>query len=216
VFVPIAERTGSIIALGKWVFEQACRQHRIWEDEGIAPPSLAVNLSAMQCKRPELDRDIRESLERWNVNPRRVEIELTESVLLEATQESGDIIARLRMLGVTIALDDCGTGYSSLNYLTKFPVDRLKIAQELVLEVTTEARHATVVRTAIRLAQELGIEIIAEGVETADQAQFLVSAGCENAQGFYFGRPVDAERTTELLLQKQMIHTRGAKHLSAA
>ena len=205
VFVPIAEKTGSIVALGKWVFEEACRQLRIWEDEGIAPRSLAVNLSAVQCRRPELERDMRDSLERWAIDPGRIEIELTETVLLEATQGYGDIIGLLRALGVRIAIDDFGTGYSSLNYLTKYPVDRLKIAQELVFDVTKDSRRATVVRLAIRLAEELGMDSIAEGVETAGQALFLVSAGCKHAQGFYYGRPADADATRLLLKRKHIV-----------
>jgi diguanylate cyclase (GGDEF)-like protein len=204
LFIPIAEKTGNIIALGKWVFEEACRQTKIWENEGIAPQSIAVNLSAIQCKRTELDRDIAESIEQYGINPGRMEIELTESVLMEVTQEQRDLVERLRALGLTIAIDDFGTGYSSLNYLATYPVDRLKIAQELVFRVTTDPRHATVVRTAIRLAQELGIEIIAEGVETAGQALFLVSAGCRYAQGYYFSRPVSVKRATELLRQKKI------------
>ena len=204
LFIPIAERTGSITALGKWVFNDACRQMRLWLDEGIAPQSLAVNLSAVQCKSPDLDRDISESLERWRVNPARMEMELTESVLMEATHEHCDIVERLRKLGLTIAIDDFGTGYSSLNYLSNYPVDRLKIAQELVFRVASDARHATVVRTAIRLALELGIEVIAEGVETAGQALFLVSAGCRYAQGYYFSRPVNVERASTLLRQKRI------------
>ena len=128
-----------------------------------------------------------------------IELELTESVLMEVTQKQSDTFDRLRQLGVRIAIDDFGTGYSSLKYLTNYPVNRLKVAQELVSRVTTDARNATVVRAAVRLAHELGIEVIAEGVETEAQALFLVSAGCEYAQGYYFSRPVSAERATELL-----------------
>jgi len=199
VFIAVAERTGSIGELGKWVFDQACRQTRLWQDEGIDVPSVAINLSAIQCKCPELERDIVASLTRWNVAPGRIELELTESVLMEATQHHRDIIARLRSLGLKLAIDDFGTGYSSLNYLTNFPVDRIKIAQELIFECTTEVRHATVVRAAIRLAKELETELLAEGVETAEQARFLSSAGCKFAQGYFFSRPVDAVQTTSLL-----------------
>jgi EAL domain-containing protein (putative c-di-GMP-specific phosphodiesterase class I) len=142
-----------------------------------------------------------ESLERWGISPRVMEVELTETVLMEVTQQHCGIIEGLRDLGLRIAIDDFGTGYSSLSYLTNYPVDRLKIAQELVLGVTTDVRHASVVRTAIRLAHELEIEVIAEGVENNAQAQFLISAGCEYAQGFFFSRPVTVERATELLRQ---------------
>jgi diguanylate cyclase (GGDEF)-like protein len=202
VFIPIAERTGIILPLGKWVFEQACRQTRQWLDEGIAPDVVAVNFSAVQCKRPELERNIVESLARSNIGRGQMEIELTESVLLEATQPHRDVIERLRKLGLKIAIDDFGTGYSSLTYLTNYPVDRLKIGQELVFGVTTDSRHASVVRTACRLAHELGIDLIAEGVETNAQAKFLTDASCMYAQGYLFSRPLTAARVTTLLRQR--------------
>jgi diguanylate cyclase (GGDEF)-like protein len=199
VFIPIAEKTGSIVDLGKWVFDEACRQTRVWQDEGIDAPTVAVNVSAIQCKRPELEQDILASLTRWKIAPARIELELTESVLMEATQHHRDIIARLRALGLRLAIDDFGTGYSSLNYLTNFPVDRIKIAQELIFKCTTEIRYAAVVRAAIHLAEELDTEVLAEGVENAEHARFLSSAGCKFAQGYFFSRPVDAAQATTLL-----------------
>jgi EAL domain-containing protein (putative c-di-GMP-specific phosphodiesterase class I) len=199
VFIPLAEKTGSIVDLGKWVFDEACRQTRVWQDEGIDVPTIAVNLSAIQCKRPELEQDIVASLKRWNIAPGRIELELTESVLMEATEHHRDIITRLRALGLRLAIDDFGTGYSSLNYLTNFPVDRIKIAQELIFKCTTEIRCAAVVRAAIRLAEELDTEVLAEGVENAEQARFLSSAGCNFAQGFFFSRPVGSAQATILL-----------------
>jgi diguanylate cyclase (GGDEF)-like protein len=199
VFIPIAEKTGSIVDLGKWVFDEACRQTRVWQDEGIDAPTVAVNVSAIQCKRPELEQDILASLTRWKIAPGRIELELTESVLMEATQHHRDIIARLRALGLRLAIDDFGTGYSSLNYLTNFPVDRIKIAQELIFKCTTEIRYAAVVRAAIHLAEELDTEVLAEGVENAEHARFLSSAGCKFAQGYFFSRPVDAAQATTLL-----------------
>jgi len=199
LFIPIAEKTGSIVDLGKWVFDEACRQTRVWQDEGIDAPSVAVNVSAIQCKRPELEQDIVASLTRWKIAPGRIELELTESVLMEATQNHRDIIARLRTLGLRLAIDDFGTGYSSLNYLTNFPVDRIKIAQELIFNCTTQIRCAAVVRAAIHLAEELDTEVLAEGVENAEHARFLSSAGCKFAQGYFFSRPVDAAQATALL-----------------
>jgi diguanylate cyclase (GGDEF)-like protein len=200
LFIPIAERSGSILQLGKWAFDEACRQYRSWDDQDIAPEVLAVNFSAVQFKAiADLESDIAESLERWRVPPSHIEVELTETVLMKVSAQHDDTLARLRRSGLRIALDDFGTGYSSLSYLTAYTVNRLKIAQELVLGVTTEPRNATVVRTAIRLAGELGIECIAEGVETQAQANFLIAAGCVQAQGFHFSRPVSAARATELL-----------------
>ncbi|MGP0093886.1 MAG: putative bifunctional diguanylate cyclase/phosphodiesterase [Xanthobacteraceae bacterium] len=219
LFIPIAERSGSILPLGRWAFDEACRQYRAWQDAGIAPKILAVNFSAVQFKAAaSLERDIAKSLSRWQVMPGHMEVELTESVLMEVSAQYGDTLERLRRSGLRIALDDFGIGYSSLNYLTAYPVNRLKIAQELVFGVTTERRSAVVVRTAIQLARELGIEFIAEGVETEAQASFLASAGCEQAQGFYFSRPVSAAHTTELLRERRIktAELPRAKALTAA
>jgi diguanylate cyclase len=209
IFIPIAERTGAVIPLGHWVFEEACRQLKRWNDAGTAPQTLAVNVSGVQFKgASELELDIAASLARWDIKSGRFEVELTETVLMGMTQNQDDPLVRLRQLGVRIAIDDFGTGYSSLKYLTIYPVNRLKIAQELVLGVTTDSRNATVVRAAIRLAQELGVDVIAEGVETEAQANFLLAAGCAHAQGYYFGRPVNAERATELLRRGKIELTR--------
>ncbi|MDB5501542.1 MAG: diguanylate cyclase/phosphodiesterase [Tardiphaga sp.] len=209
VFIPIAEKTGSIVELGRWVLDEACHQIRVWQDEGIDVPTVAVNLSAIQCKRPELERDIVASLNRWNIAPGRIELELTESVLMEATEPHRDIIARLRALGLRLAIDDFGTGYCSLNYLTNFPVDRIKIAQELIFKCTTEIRCAAVVRAAIRLSEELDTEVLAEGVENAEQAQFLSSAGCKSAQGYFYSRAVDPAQAATLLRSRVSIPPPG-------
>ncbi len=200
VFIPVAERAGQIQQLGQWVLDAACRQLRAWQDAGVAPDLVGVNFSALHFKSStDLDRDVAASLDKWGIAPGLIEIELTETVLMDITQQHNDRFERLRQLGVRIAIDDFGTGYSSLSYLANYPINRVKIAQELVFGVDTDARSATVVRAAIRLAHELGIEIIAEGVETEGQEKFLLSAGCEHGQGFYFSRPVNAERVTELL-----------------
>ena len=202
VFIPVAERTGQILALNRWVFDEACRQGKAWLEQGIAPRSVAVNISALQFRAAgDLENDIAASLTNWRLPAGMMEIELTELVLMEATQHHTECLKRLRNLGLTIAIDDFGTGYSSLSYLTAYPVDRLKIAQELMFRVDTDSRNATVVRAAIHLARELGFDIVAEGVETEAQAQFLLAAGCVHAQGYYFARPANAERTTQLLRQ---------------
>jgi EAL domain-containing protein (putative c-di-GMP-specific phosphodiesterase class I) len=168
-----------------------------------------VNFSALQFKGSgDLDREIAATLARWNVAPTSIEVELTESVLMEVSEQHAGTLERLRRLGVRIAIDDFGTGYSSLNYLAAYPINRLKIAQELVFGVDVDERHATVVRAAVRLAHELDIEAIAEGVESETQAEFLAAAGCHLAQGYYFSRPVDAERATELLSRGHVVPRR--------
>jgi diguanylate cyclase (GGDEF)-like protein/PAS domain S-box-containing protein len=199
-FIPIAETTGSIVPIGRWVIEQACRQIGAWRDQGIAGMSVAVNLSAAQFKlAPGLDRVIAESLARHRVAPDRLELELTESVLMETTQKHRQALERLRRLGVRLAIDDFGTGYSSLDYLRSFRVSHLKIDRRFVEGVTVNADDAKIVRATIGLAHELGMEVVAEGVETAAQRQFLISVGCKLAQGLCFGGPVPAGRMTELL-----------------
>ena len=199
-FIPIAERTGAIVPLGNWIFDAVCRQLKHWHAEGIAPQVLAVNVSGVQLKNgSELEREVESSLARWNINPGDIELEITESVLMEATQRHNNTLENLRRLGIRIAIDDFGTGYSSLKYLTTYPVNRLKLAQEFVFRVTVDYRNAAVVRAAIGLAHELGLDVIAEGVETEAQMRFLIGAGCEQAQGYYFSRPIRADQATALL-----------------
>jgi diguanylate cyclase len=200
VFIPIAERSGQIQVIGHWVLDAACRQLRAWQDAGIAPGLVGVNISALHFKgSAELDREVAGCLEKWGIAPEKIEIELTESVLMEITQQHNDRFERLRQLGVRIAIDDFGTGYSSLSYLANYPINRVKIAQELVFAVATAPRSAAVVRAAIRLADELGIDLIAEGIESEGQEGFLLSEGCEYGQGYYFSRPVNVKRASELL-----------------
>jgi EAL domain-containing protein (putative c-di-GMP-specific phosphodiesterase class I) len=198
-FIPIAERSGAVLPLGRWALEEACRQPKLWQLQGFAS-RVAVNVSGVQMKSgAELVRDVEVALSRWGIDPGDIVLELTETLLMEATQKHTETLRQLRQLGTKIAIDDFGTGYSSLKYLTIYPLNRLKLAQELVFGVSVDYRNAAVVRAAIRLAQELGIDVIAEGVETEAQAKFLIGAGCQQAQGFFYSRPVDAAEATELL-----------------
>ena len=214
-FIPIAERSGSIVQLGQWVLQEACRQLNAWHRQGLRPGVMAVNVSAVQLKSHfDIDRFIAATLARWQIQPQLMEIEVTESVLMEVSQNYGEVFEALRAIGVRTAIDDFGTGYSSLSYLTSYPVNRLKIAQDLTSGVNTDARSATVVRAAIHLAKELGIGCVAEGVETAAQADFLVSAGCEAAQGYYFGAPINAEQMTQRLYQQSSQRPPGAPRLA--
>jgi diguanylate cyclase (GGDEF)-like protein/PAS domain S-box-containing protein len=205
-FIPIAETTGSIVSIGEWVIKDACQQIRIWSDLGIMPPIIAVNVSGTQFKlAPQLDQIVGENLARYNVAPARLELELTESVLYETTQRHSEAFNRLRRIGVQLAIDDFGTGYSSLDYLRSFRVARLKIDQSFIKDVTTSADDAAIVRAMIGLARELGIEVVAEGVETAGQRDFLIAVGCKVAQGYYFGKPVPAAAASKLLRGKLQI-----------
>jgi diguanylate cyclase (GGDEF)-like protein/PAS domain S-box-containing protein len=199
-FIAIAESNGSILQIGQWVIDQVCRQIAEWRRHGIAPPIVAANVSAGQFKlSSNLARMIGEALAKYGVAADQLELELTESVLMEATQRHRDEFERLRHIGVRLAIDDFGTGYSSLDYLRSFRVARLKIDRRFVAGVTTSADDATIVRAVIGLAHALGVEAVAEGVETAEQQAFLISAGCRFAQGYLFGRPMRAAAATALL-----------------
>ncbi len=199
-FIPIAETTGAIIAIGDWVIADACRQIRAWSDRGLTPPVVAVNLSAAQFRlSPKLDKTIIEQLVRNNIAPDRLELELTESVLLDTSKRHGEELEQLRAVGVRLAIDDFGTGYSSLDYLRSFHVSRLKIDRSFIAKVTDSADDAAITRATIGLAHELGIEVLAEGVETAAQRDFLLAAGCKLAQGYFFGRPTPAAAVAGLM-----------------
>jgi diguanylate cyclase (GGDEF)-like protein/PAS domain S-box-containing protein len=205
-FIPIAETTGSIVPIGEWVIKDVCQQIKIWSDLGIAPSTVAVNISGAQFKlSSQLDQIVTENLTRYNIAPARLELELTESVLVETTQRYGEAFKRLRQIGMRLAIDDYGTGYSSLDYLRSFHFSRLKIDRRFITDVTTNADDAVIVRAIIGLAHELGIEVVAEGVETAGQRDFLIVAGCKVAQGYYFGKPVPAAAASELLRGKLQI-----------
>ena len=199
-FIPIAEKNGTILPLGRWIIEDVCRQIVAWRAQRLSPPRIAINVSAEQFKStPEFDRELSLKLQHWSIEPAAIELELTKSVLMETTRQYGKIIDRLRALGVGIAIDDFGTGYSSLGYLRAYHVNHLKIAQEFIRDLQVDSGDVAIVRAAIGLGRELGIKVIAEGVETKQQLDILDAAGCRYVQGFYFSRPVTAKRAAELL-----------------
>jgi len=205
-FIPIAETTGSIVPIGAWVIEQACRQIKAWSELGVAPPTVGVNLSGAQFKlASQLDQIVAESLAHYRIAPERLQLELTESVLIETKQRHGEAFDRLRKIGVRLAIDDFGTGYSSLDCLRSFCVARLKIDPRFIANVATCADDAAIVRATIGLARELDIEVVAEGVETAGQHDFLLAAGCKFAQGHFFGLPMPAPAATALLGRKTQL-----------
>ncbi len=196
-FISIAESTGSSVQLGQWVIEQTCRQIAAWRKKGIAPTVVGANVSAGQFKlASNLDHAIAAALDEYDIPAGLLELELTESVLMEATQRHSAEIERLSSRGVRIAIDDFGTGYSSLDYLRSFRVSRLKIDRRFVGGIAGNADDAIIVRAVIGLAKALGVEVVAEGVETAEQGAFLLAAGCQFGQGRYFGAPVPAAAAT--------------------
>ena len=206
-FIPVAERMGLIAELGRWVLRRACAQMRDWLAAGLDPGVIAVNVSSLQFKAPlELERDLSAILAEAGLDPKRLELELTESALMQVSSEHNDVLIRLREKGVRLAIDDFGTGYSSLIYLRRFPVDRLKIAQNFVLGIQNESSDAAIVQATIALAKALHIETIAEGAESAAQVDLLASWGCTNIQGFYFARPLTAEAAADFARAGPQMH----------
>jgi len=199
-FLAAAERSGLIVMLGNWVLRSACRQAQQWLETGVALPPVAINVSALQFKAPrELENEIETVLAETGLPPGSLEIEMTETALMGTSSGHDNVVQRLRARGLRIAIDDFGTGYSSLLYLRRFPVDRIKIAQEFVKDIGVEANDTAIVKASIGLARELGIGVMAEGVETADQLRLLHEWGCRQAQGFYFAAPMPAEDVLPLL-----------------
>jgi diguanylate cyclase (GGDEF)-like protein/PAS domain S-box-containing protein len=199
-FIRAAEESGLIRPLSRWVLREGCRQIRTWLDAGVPPVRLAVNLSGALFKMAtELHDDLDTVLLETEVPASCLEVELTETILMKASLDHSDLIERLRARGIRLAIDDFGTGYSSLDYLRRFPVDRIKIAQEFVKQIADAQGSAAIVKTTITLARELGIEVIAEGVERADQLRLLEQWGCEHAQGYFFALPLTAEAILPML-----------------
>jgi diguanylate cyclase (GGDEF)-like protein/PAS domain S-box-containing protein len=216
-FVSVAEKSGLILGLGHWVLLEACRRAKAWLDAGIAPGRVAVNLSGVQFKRPiELEKDITAVLAETGFPPDMLELELTETVLMEASLEHNDVLLRLRRSGITLAIDDFGTGYSSLDYLRRFPADRIKIAQNFVGRITTVPGNAAIVKATIGLARELGMMVIAEGVDSDEQLSLLRGWGCRDAQGFYFSEPLDRVDIEPLLRRGKILRPDAARARTAA
>ncbi len=197
-FIPLAEQSGQIVQVGEWVLRTACEQAMAFTAAGMPPMVMSVNLSARQMRDENLIRMIRRTLEETGLPATRLELEITESMVMSDIDHSVTILKSIKALGVRIAMDDFGTGYSSLSYLKRFPIDRLKIDQSFIHDVTTDVSDAALTRTIIVLAHNLGIRVLAEGVETAEQRAFLIDAGCDEAQGYFYGKPVIAAEFRDL------------------
>jgi diguanylate cyclase (GGDEF)-like protein/PAS domain S-box-containing protein len=198
-FIPISEKTGLIVPLGAWILKEVCRQRKNWCNAGLPEVSVAVNLSAVQFKDPSFARRIFDILDETGLDSGLLEMELTESVLMQRSQGVQDGIFQSHERGIKIAIDDFGTGYSSLQYLRQFPVHKLKIAMEFVQGIADSAEDASIVESVISLGHKLGLKVVAEGVETEQQLYFLREHDCDEAQGFLFSRPVAPEVFAEQL-----------------
>ena len=192
-FIPVAEETGLIVELGDWVLREACQQAARWRLAGMPEPLVAVNLSALQFKRGDIEASVAGALELAGLEPAMLELELTESILIGDTENVLATVKRLKLMGVKLSIDDFGTGYSSLSYLKRFEVDKLKIDQSFIRDLATDAEDAAIVRAIIQMARSLGLRTIAEGVETRQVADLLRLYHCDEIQGYFYGRPMPAE-----------------------
>jgi len=215
-FISVAEDTGQIIYLGKWVLEQACRQMKRWQDQypRYRDLTLSVNLSGKQFLQSNLVEQIREVLESTGFNPKNLQLEITESVVIDNTEIVTDTLMQLHDLGIQLSMDDFGTGYSSLSYLHNFPIDVLKIDRSFISKQGGNSK-SQIVSTIITLARNMGLKVVAEGVETEEQLDHLKDLDCAYGQGFLFSYPITAEATEELMRQTKVAPVRDQAETAA-
>lgn len=200
-FIPIAEDSGSIVEIGEWVLRSACRTLHDWQQRGLRIPLMSINLSSRQLRVPKLTQRILQIIESEHISPTLIELELTESILMENMHHFIEDFKLLQHQGVKLSIDDFGTGYSSMAYLKRLPLDRIKIDRSFIQDLPHGANDREIVAAMIAMSHNLGLRVTAEGVENAAQAQFLADAGCDTVQGYYFGKPMPAEHLEKLLQQ---------------
>ena len=205
-FVPIAEESGLIVPIGQWMLREVCRQAQTWQNAGLRPTPIAVNISAVEFRRAEFLANLRDILRDTGLEPRYLEIELTESVLVADIESTLALLHALKALGVQLAIDDFGTGYSSLSYLRQFPIDTLKIDQSFVRDIATADGDTTIVSAVIGMGNSLKLRVSAEGVETREQLAFLQAEHCEEGQGYYFSPALEAPAFAQLLDVKNTVY----------
>ncbi len=198
-FIPLAEECGLIGAIGEWVIREACRQARAWQEEGVPSLRISVNLSASQFREAGLVDSIRRALDDVGLPARYLEVELTESAVMSDPEQSVAILEQLSAMGVLVSVDDFGTGYSSMSYLRRFPIDKLKIDRVFINEIASRPEDASIVRAIVSLAHSLNLKVVAEGVETTAQLDFLKTAGCDEYQGYHYSRPLPADQFQRLI-----------------
>jgi len=204
-FITLAEESGVITALGDWVMRTACEQNKKWQDAGLAPMRLSVNFSARQFQQPTFMTDVAQILKDTNLDPRWLELELTESSIMKDPEQAIEKLHELKLMGIKVAIDDFGTGYSSLNYLKRFPIDTLKIDKSFVADVCKDPHDTAIVRAIINLGHALDVTVIAEGVETKEQLQYLSALECDVVQGFLFSKALSAKAFEELLVEQRRV-----------
>lgn len=204
-FIPLAEESGLIVPIGEWVLRHACATNKKWQEQGLPPFRIAVNISGVQFHRADLVHTVKEALKDSGLEPRYLELEVTESIFMENVSKAVDIMNQLHRLGVELAIDDFGTGYSSLNYLRQFPIDRLKIDQSFIRNALTNPDDKTIAKTIITLGHSLNLKVMAEGVETQEHEDFLKAHGCDEAQGFKYSKPIPADLLRDFVIN----HTRN-------
>ncbi|WP_263142439.1 GGDEF domain-containing phosphodiesterase [Pseudomonas sp. RIT-PI-AD] len=207
LFIPLAEQNGSIIAIGEWILDQACRQLREWHDQGFTELRMAVNLSTVQLHHAELPRMVNNLLQMYRLPPRSLELEVTETGLMEDISTAAQHLLSLRRSGALIAIDDFGTGYSSLSYLKSLPLDKIKIDKSFVQDLLEDEDDATIVRAIIQLGKSLGMQVIAEGVETLEQENYIIAQGCNEGQGYLYSKPLPARELTAFLKQARRLNS---------
>ncbi|MBW5449303.1 EAL domain-containing protein [Cohnella sp. CFH 77786] len=200
-FISLAEESGFIVTLGEWVMREACRQNKAWQDRGYPPLRVAVNVSAQQFRQESFVSKVKEILMETDLHPRFLEIEITESALMDHEERIIQTLHRLNEMGVYVAVDDFGTGYSSLNYLKRFEVNALKIDQTFIRDLQSDRKDESITRMIISLASSLGLDVIGEGVETRHQHDFLLQNGCRHAQGYLYSKPLSAKSMEEQLIR---------------
>ena len=212
-FIPLAEETGLIVPISRWVLRTACAQNKAWQEQGCPPAAVSVNLSARLLHEDGLVDMVSEILAETGLDPRYLELELTESALMENADTAITVLGELKNLGVRVSLDDFGTGYSSLSYLKKFPIDSVKIDQSFVKDITTNPDDAAIASAVVAMSHSLKLKVIAEGVETLEQLEFLKSLDCDEIQGYFISRPVPAAELEQLLEESPIIlRVDGFKH----
>jgi EAL domain-containing protein (putative c-di-GMP-specific phosphodiesterase class I) len=198
-FIPVAEESGLIEPIGAWVLREACRQAREWQDAGHEGVRIAVNLSARQFRNQRLASEIRKCLSATGTDASLIELELTESMVMHDPEQTARTLNELKAMGLTLSIDDFGTGHSSLAYLKRFPIDSVKVDRSFIKDLPGDAEDAAIVNSVIALARSLRLRVVAEGVETVEQQQHLRSAGCDEMQGYLFSRPLAAQEAAQFL-----------------